>query len=76
MAHSVAAWVFDVVAWAVTATAPILGVTFGVKAIRRRGGGAAWAGLVANGLFVVVVAYQVFDEVRMSYFPGFTWPFG
>lgn len=76
MAQSVAAWIFDLVLWAILAAAPVAGVVLAAKALRRGGHVGAWAGLVLNGLVALVVAYQVFDEIRMSYFPGFTWPFG
>jgi hypothetical protein len=46
-----------------------------VKALRRGGQAAAWAALVVNGLVGVLFAYQIFDEIRMTYFPQFTWPF-
>jgi hypothetical protein len=31
--------------------------------------------LVTNALVALLVAYQVFDEIRMSYFPSWSWPF-
>ena len=75
MAHSWAAWVFFVVCWVVIAAAPVAGVVLATKALRRQRRGSAWAALVVNALIALLVAYQVFDEIRMSYFPHWSWPF-
>jgi hypothetical protein len=75
MAHSWVAWVWFVASWAVVAVAPVAGMALAGAAMRR---GARWparASLVTNGLVALLVAYQVFDEIRMSYFPAWSWPF-
>ncbi|GAA2157799.1 hypothetical protein [Pedococcus bigeumensis] len=75
MAHSWAAWLWFVASWAVVAAAPAAGIVLATMAMRR---GARWrarASLVTNGLVALLVAYQVFDEIRMSYFPAWSWPF-
>lgn len=75
MAHSVAAWLFFVVSWLLIAAAPVAGVGLAVMALRRGGRVQSWLALSANALVLLLVVYQVFDEIRMSYFPGWSWPF-
>lgn len=75
MAHSVPAWIWFLGSWALVAAAPAAGILLATRALRRGGRRGAWACLVANGLVAVLVAYQVFDEIRMSYFPGWSWPY-
>jgi hypothetical protein len=74
-AHSVGGWVAAVIGWALLVAAPVGGVVFAVKALRRGGRVGAWVGLVLNSLVTLMVAYMVFDEIRMAYFPQFTFPF-
>lgn len=68
MAHSVAAWVFFVACWLVIGAIPVAGL---VLAARARVEGArlvAWSlAMAANVVVLLLVAYQVFDEIRMSY---------
>lgn len=73
MAHSVGAWVLDVALWLITVSAPVAGVVFAVKALRRGGKWGAGVGLALNALLILVVVYGVVDEIHMSYFPGVTW---
>ena len=71
MAHSVAAWAFDVASWLALAAAPVLGIALAVRAERAGAHAPAWAiALGVNAVVLLVVAYQVVDEIRMSYFPG------
>jgi hypothetical protein len=73
MAHSVGAWVLDVVLWVISLSAPVAGVVFAVSALRRGGKWGAWVGLAVNTLLILVVVYGVVNEIHMSYFPGITW---
>jgi hypothetical protein len=75
MAHSVGAWVWFVVCWAMVAAAPVAGMVLARQALRRGARWGARASLATHGLIALLVAYQVFDEIRMSYFPDWTWPF-
>jgi hypothetical protein len=74
-AHSVAGWVAAVGSWLVLAAAPVAGVMFAVRALRLEVSNRARLGLVLNALALLFTAYSVFDEIRMAYFPGFTFPF-
>ncbi len=74
-AHSVGGWVAAVIGWALMAAAPVAGVAFAVRALRRGGRAGAWVGLVLNSLVTLMVAYMAFDEIRMAYFPHLTFPF-
>jgi uncharacterized membrane protein len=74
-AHSVAGWVAAAASWLVLAAAPVAGVVFGVRALRLEASNRARLGLVLNGLALLFTVYLVFDEIRMAYFPGFTFPF-
>jgi uncharacterized integral membrane protein len=67
--------VFFVACWAVIAAAPAAGVVLATRALRRQRRNSAWGALVVNALIALLVAYQVFDEIRMSYFPDWSWPF-
>ena len=67
MAHSAGAWVLDVVVWAVSAAAPVTGAVLAARALRLGAAGSARVALVLNALLVLVVAYGVVDEARMSY---------
>jgi len=68
MAHSVTAWVFDLICWAVLAAAPLAGVVLAVRARIAGGRPAVWlVPLLANVAVVLLVGYQVVDEIRMSY---------
>ena len=68
MAHSAAAWVFFVACWLVIGAVPVAGL---VLAARARVLGArlvTWAlPMTVNAVVLLLVAYQVFDEIRMSY---------
>lgn len=75
MAHSTTSWLWFVASWAIVTAAPVAGIVLATKAIRRGAGWPARASLVTNGLIALLVAYQVFDEIRMSYFPHWSWPF-
>lgn len=75
MAHSAGAWVWFVTSWAIVVAAPVAGMVIATRARRRGAHWGAWASFVTNGLIVLLVAYQVFDEIRMSYFPDWSWPF-
>ena len=68
MEGGVAGWTAEVLMAVLLATAPVVGVWFAVRALRRGAQRKAWAGLVLNGLLVVWVAYMLFDAIRMSYF--------
>lgn len=68
MAHSVAAWVFFVVCWLVIAAVPVTGLTLAAWARRAGARVVAWSlPMTANAAVLLLVAYQVFDEIRMSY---------
>lgn len=75
MAHSVAGWVWAVAFWVLLLAAPVTGVVLAAKALRRGGARAARTALVLNGALVLIAAYMAVDEVRMAYFPSFTFPF-
>lgn len=74
-AHSVAGWLAALASWLVLAAAPVAGVMFAVRALRLEVANRARLGLVLNALALLFTAYLVFDEIRMAYFPGFTFPF-
>ncbi len=74
-AHSVGGWVAAVVGWLLLAAAPVTGVVLAVRALRLGGRASAWVALALNALVTLFVAYTVFDEIRMAYFPQFTFPF-
>ena len=69
MAHSGWAWAFDVVIWVLAAAAPVVGAVLASRALRRGAGWAARSALLVNALLVLLVAYGVADEIRMSYWP-------
>jgi hypothetical protein len=75
MAHSWASWVWFVVTWAIVAVAPVTGIVLAAAAMRQGARWSARGSLVTNALVALLVAYQVFDEIRMSYFPSWSWPF-
>lgn len=68
MEGGVAGWTAEVLFALLLAGAPVAGVWLAVRAIRRGGRRAAWAGLILNGLLVLVVVYMFVDAIRMSYF--------
>lgn len=74
-AHSVAGWVAAVVGWLLLAAAPVAGLALGVRARRLGARATAVVGIALNALVLLLVAYMVFDEIRMAYIPGFTFPF-
>lgn len=75
-ARDVAGWMAAIVTWLLLAAAPITGVVLAVKAVRRGGRLSAWFGLVLNAALTLLVSYMVFDEIRMTYFPQMSFPFG
>jgi hypothetical protein len=50
------------------AAAPLVGVILAIRALRRHAGRPAQAALAANGLLLLLVLYQFFDAIRMSFF--------
>ena len=74
-ARNVAGWAVAIAFWLLLGAAPVAGVVFAVKALRRGGRVGAWVGLVVNAALILVVAYTLFDEIRMTYFPQVTFPF-
>ena len=74
-AHSVGGWVAAVVAWLLLAAGPVTGVVLAVRALRLRARASAWVAFALNALITFFLAYSVFDEIRMAYFPQFTFPF-
>lgn len=74
-AHSVGGWVAAVVGWLLVAAAPVTGVVLAVRALRLGARASTWAAFALNTLLTLFVAYGVFDEIRMAYFPQFTFPF-
>lgn len=74
-AHSVAGWVAAVVGWVLLAGAPAWGLSLGVRARRLGARTTAVVGIVLNAAVLLLVAYMAFDEIRMAYIPGFTFPF-
>lgn len=74
-AHSIGGWVAAVVGWLLLAAGPVTGVVLAVRALRLGARASAWAAFALNALVTLFVAYTVFDEIRMAYFPQFTFPF-
>jgi hypothetical protein len=74
-AHSIGGWVAAVVGWLLLAAGPVTGVVLAVRALRLGAHASAWVAFVLNVLITLFVAYSVFDEIRMAYFPQFTFPF-
>lgn len=71
-AHSAAGWVVAVVGWLLLAVAPVTGLVLGVRARRLGAGTTAVTGIVLNAAVTLLLAYLVFDEIRMAYIPSFT----
>jgi hypothetical protein len=76
MARNAGGWLSETGLFLVAVAAPVIGLVLGVKALRRGGHTAAWTAVVVNLGFALVMAYTLFDAIRMTYFPGFTFPFG
>lgn len=74
-ARSVGGWAAALIGWLLLAAAPVTGVTLAVRAQRRGARASAWIALTLNSLIALLVAYMIFDEIRMTYFPQFTFPF-
>jgi hypothetical protein len=74
--RSVAGWAWAIGLWLLLVAAPVAGVVLAVKALRRGGRSVAWTGFALNGVLVLLSAYMIFDEIRMTYFPDITFPFG
>lgn len=68
MEGGIAGWLAEVSFALLLVSAPVLGVWFGARALRHGGAGKAWAGVVLNGLLVLLVVYMFVDAIRMSYF--------
>lgn len=75
-AHSTAGWSAAIITWALLALAPVTGLVLAARALRRGGRTGAWLALALNSLTALLTAYFVFDQLRMTYFPQFTFPFG
>jgi hypothetical protein len=63
-------------ATAVTASDGAAGGRSGKTALRRGAHAAAWTALALNAVLVLVMAYTFLDAVRMTFWPGWTFPFG
>jgi hypothetical protein len=74
-AHNPAGWITAVVGWVLLAAAPVAGVWLATLALRRGARSGAWLAMIANAIVTLFVVYMVFDEIRMAYFPQFTFPF-
>ncbi len=74
-ARSVGGWATALIGWLLLAAAPVTGVALAVRAQRRGARASAWIALTLNSLIALLVAYMIFDEIRMTYFPQFTFPF-
>lgn len=74
-ARSAGGWAAAVISWLVLIAGPIVGVVLAIRALHLEAGGRAWVALALNALAVLFTAYLMFDEMRMTYFPGFTFPF-
>ena len=68
MTEDVAGVTLEVAFALALATAPVLGVIFAARALRRHATRSAWAALAANGLLLLFVLYQFVDTIRMSFF--------
>ena len=68
MEGGIAGWTAEVLFAVLLASGPVAGVWLAVRALRRGGQRKAWAGLILNGLLVLLVAYMFVDAIRMSYF--------
>lgn len=69
MERGVAGWAMEVLFTLVLVSAPAAGVWFAVAALRRGGRWGALAGLVVNGLLVLLVIYIFVDDILMTYYP-------
>jgi pimeloyl-ACP methyl ester carboxylesterase len=74
-AHSIGGWVAAVAGWLLLAAGPVTGVVLAARALRLGARASAWVAFALNALVTLFVAYTVFDEIRMAYFPQFTFPF-
>lgn len=68
MEGGVAGWFAEVFFALLLVSAPVAGIWLAARALRRGGQGKAWAGLVLNGLLLLLVVYMFIDAIRMSYF--------
>ena len=68
MQGGVAGWLAEVVFALLLVSAPAGGVWLAARALRHGGKGKSWAGLILNGLLVLLVVYMFVDAIRMSYF--------
>lgn len=75
-ARNAAGWAFELLFLLLVLAPPVLGVVFATRALRRGAHAAAWTALVLNALAGLVMVYTFLDAVRMTYWPGWTFPFG
>jgi hypothetical protein len=76
MARNVAGWVVETALFLVVAAPPVAGLALAAAALRHGGRGAARSALVVHAALVLLAVYLFADAIRMTYFPGFTFPFG
>jgi hypothetical protein len=69
MAHSAAGWAYQMLFFAIVIAAPIAGVWLAAKAIKLGSRWAARSAIIANALVIALLAYNLFDIIRMSYWP-------
>ena len=74
-AHSPGGWVAATVSWLLLLAGPLAGTVFASRALRRGAKARAWSALALNAVALLFTVYVMFDEIRMAYFPTFTFPF-
>lgn len=74
-AHSAGGWVAATISWLLLLAGPLAGTVFASRALRLGAKARGWSALTLNALAMLSTVYLMFDEIRMAYFPTFTFPF-
>ena len=74
-ARNAGGWAAASISWLLLIAGPVAGVVLAVRARRLHAGAVVWPPLLLNTVALLFTAYLAFDEIRMTYFPGFTFPF-
>ncbi|HET8593783.1 MAG TPA: hypothetical protein VFM07_00945 [Intrasporangium sp.] len=74
-AHSAGGWAAATISWLLLLSGSVAGVVFAERARRLQVEARVWVGLLLNALALLFTLYLMFDELRMAYFPSFTFPF-
>lgn len=70
MARNAAGWAWQLLFFAVVLVAPVAGIWLGAMAAKAKARWVAWLAIAANSLVVLALAYNLFDIIRMTYWPN------